>query len=205
MNASNQTQNRSMRYDVTLLFCVLFLVGIGIVMVYSASSAVALKKYGSDYYFLKRQALFALLGILSMIAARHVPYDWYRSLSYPLLLGALGLLVLVQVSNAGISAGGARRWLRVGGLTFQPVEVARLALVVYLAYSMQKKSEQLRQFFVGFFPHVLILGLFSALIFMQPDFGSVVILSAIAWVMMFVGGVPLVHLLSPLLAIVPLG
>ena len=192
-------------YDAQLLLPVLFLVGIGIVMVYSASSALALKKYGSDYYFLKRQAIFALLGILAMITARHVPYEWYRPMTYPLLLTALALLILVQVSNAGITAGGARRWLRLGTLTFQPVEVTRLALVVYLAYSMQKKSERLQQFLVGFFPHVVILGLFSTLIFMQPDFGSVVILSAIVWVMMFVGGVPLIHLLSPLLLIVPLG
>ena len=197
-------QPQTPTYDLTLLFCVLFLVGIGIVMVYSASSALALKKFGSDYYFLKRQALFSLFGIVALVICSHVPFKAYQVLTYPILLTALALLAAVQISGLGLSAGGSLRWLRLGPFSFQPTEFARLAMVIYLAYSMSKKQETIKDFYVGFMPHVIVLIMFTILIFMQPDFGSVVILGIVAWMMMFVGGVRLLHLLSALLLILPI-
>ncbi|MBR9982393.1 MAG: putative lipid II flippase FtsW [Desulfatitalea sp.] len=190
-------------YDVPLLFAVLFLVGMGIVMVYSASSAVALEKFGSGAFFLKRQVIFALLGIVILVLYSHIPFRYYRSLTYPLLLMALGLLVAVQISGLGVGAGGAQRWLRLGPITFQPAEVARLVLVIYLAYSLSKKQETLGRFSVGLLPHMIVLALFGILLIMQPDFGSVVIFTALTWLLMFVGGVPLRHLLGALLVLSP--
>ena len=195
--------DQSTTYDITLLFSVLFLVGIGIVMVYSASSALALKKFGSGYYFLKRQAFFSLVGIITLVVCGHIPFKTYRILTYPILLLALALLAAVQISALGISAGGAMRWLRIGPFSFQPSEFARLAMIIYLAYSMSKKQETIKDFFVGFMPHVIVLGMFTILIFMQPDFGTVVILAAVTWMMMFVGGVRILHLLSALLLFLP--
>ena len=187
--AGSTQHTQTPTYDVTLLFSVLFLVGIGIVMVYSASSALALKKFGSDYYFLKRQALFSLFGIVALVLCSHVPFKTYRVLTYPILLLAMVLLAAVQISGLGLSAGGSLRWLRMGPFSFQPSEFARLAMVIYLAYSMSKKQETIKDFYVGFMPHVIVLALFTVLIFMQPDFGSVVILGAVTWMMLFVGGV----------------
>jgi len=191
-------------YDRHLLFAVLLLVGIGIVMVYSASSALALKKYGSSFHFLKKQALFSLIGMVVLVVFSHIPFRVYRSLTYPALFMSLGLLVAVLVSGAGLSAGGSQRWMRLGPVTFQPVEAARLALVIYMAYSLSKKRDGLRQFGIGFVPHVLVLAVFAVLLMLQPDFGSVVIFSALVWVMMFVAGVPIRHLLSALLLMAPL-
>jgi cell division protein FtsW len=191
-------------YDGPLLFAVLFLVGIGIVMVYSASSVLALKKFGSGFYFLKKQALFSLVGIVALVACSHIPYRIYRSLTYPILFLALGLLIAVLVSGLGLAAGGSMRWLRLGPLTFQPSEAARLALIVFMAYSLSKKQDGLRQFGIGFLPHVLMLIVFAALLLLQPDFGSVVIFSILVWVMMFVAGVPIRHLLSALLLLLPM-
>jgi cell division protein FtsW len=199
-----QTESIKLTYDTTLLFSVLFLVGIGIVMVYSASSALALKKFGTDYYFLKRQALFSLMGIVAMVVCGHIPLKVYKSLTYPLLVLSMMLLILVQISNLGVTAGGATRWLSYKGFSFQPSEIARLAMVMYLAYSMSKKQEQIKDFYIGFLPHVIVLSLFTVLIFMQPDFGSVVMLCAITWIMMFVGGVGLRYLLSSMLLILPI-
>ena len=190
-------------YDIKLLFPVLFLVGVGVVVVYSASSALALKMFGNDYYFLKKQAVFALVGLIALAAARHFPYRWYRGLTYPMLLLAVGLLIGIQVSGLGYSAGGSTRWLRIGGYTFQPSEFARLALVFYLAYSMDKKKAYLKKFSVGFVPHMVVLAVFTVLIFMQPDFGSVLIFTGITWIMLFIGGVRLVHLLSALMLVLP--
>lgn len=190
-------------YDIHLLFAVLFLVGIGIVMVYSASSAVALKKFGSGYYFLKKQALFSLLGIVTLVLCSHIPYRVYRMLAYPLLIGSVGLLLAVLFSGLGLAAGGSLRWLRLGPVSLQPVEVARFALILFMAYSLNKKQEMLDRFSIGFVPHVLVLVLFSALLLMQPDFGSVVIFAILTWLMMFVGGVPLRHLTLTLLTLAP--
>lgn len=190
-------------YDIKLLFPVLFLVGIGIVMVYSASSALAFKNYGSDYFFLKKQGMFALGGIVALVVLTHFPYRFYRPLTYPLILSAVGLLAAIQFSGIGFSAGGSTRWLRLAGFSFQPSEFARFALVVYLAFSMNKKAEQIKKFTVGFVPHVLVLGVLAALILMQPDFGSVVLLAAVTWIMLFIGGVRILHLLSGLVVLIP--
>jgi cell division protein FtsW len=181
-------------YDVQLLFPVLLLVGIGIVMVYSASSALALKKFGSDHYFLKKQAVFALVGICVLVLSRHVPYRFYRPLAYPLLALALILLAAVLFSPFGITAGGSSRWLGLGPLRFQPSEFARFALIVYLAYSLEKKADRIKEFSIGFVPHGLVLGALAVLVLKQPDFGSVAILAVLTWLMMFVGGVRIVYL-----------
>jgi cell division protein FtsW len=124
-------------------------------------------------------------------------------LAYPFLILAIALLVAVKFTKFGYSAGGASRWIRFGGFTFQPSEFARFALVVYLAYSMDKKKDKLKDFYVGFFPHILALGILAALIIIQPDFGSVLILGAITWIMLFVGGGRLLHLLASLSALLP--
>lgn len=192
-------------YDVHLLMAVLFVVGIGIVMVYSASSALALEKFGSDFYFLRKQALFSLLGILALVICSHIPFPLYRHLTYPALFLAVGLLVAVLFSSLGMTAGGSSRWLRLGPVTFQPAEVARIALTIYLAYSLSKKADNLRTFSIGFLPHVIVLMLFAGLLLMQPDFGSVVIFGALTWLLMFIGGVPLRHLGTTLLLMLPAG
>jgi cell division protein FtsW len=190
----NRVRSASTVYDVHLLFPVLFLVGIGIVMVYSASSALAMKKFGSDYYFLKKQAMFALVGICALVLGRHVPYRVYRPLAYPLLVIALVLLAAVLLSPLGVTAGGSSRWLRLGPLRFQPSEFARFAMIVYMAYSLEKKADRIKDFSIGFMPHVVVLGVVAVLVLKQPDFGSVVILAALTWLMMFVGGVRLLYL-----------
>jgi len=203
MNSEKQSAY-NVSYDIGLLFPVLFLVGIGIVMVYSASSAVALKKFGSDYLFLKKQALFALFGIIGLVACRHFPYRWYRPLTYPLLGLALIFLIAIQFTEFGSSAGGAARWLRFGKLSFQPSEFARFALVVFLAYSLEKKGPKLKEFSIGFLPHFFVFGVFAFCIIRQPDFGSAVILAALTWLMMFVGGVRSLHLVAVLLPLLPI-
>ncbi len=197
MNTDSQT-TKDVSYDIGLLFPVLFLVGIGIVMVYSASSAVALKKFGSDYLFLKKQAVLALIGLVGLVVCRHFPYRWYRPLAYPLLILALIFLIAIQVTDFGLKAGGSARWLHFGLVSFQPSEFARFALIVFLAYSLDKKGARLKQFSIGFVPHVAVLAMLGICIIIQPDYGSVAILAALTWLMMFIGGVRCLHLVSSL-------
>lgn len=200
----NRDTTQPVAYDLGLLFPVLLLVGMGIIMVYSASSALALKRYGSDYFFLKRQALFSLVGIVVLVGFSYIPFRLYRFLTYPALLLGIGMLVAVIFSGWGVTAGGSARWLQFGPLRFQPAELVRMALVIYLAYSMSKKDELLRDFYVGFLPHLLVLGVLVLLLSIQPDFGSVVIFAALTWIMLFVGGCRLSHLVGVILLFVPL-
>ncbi|MDM8538729.1 putative lipid II flippase FtsW [Desulfobacterales bacterium HSG17] len=193
----------SVTYDVSMLFPVIFLVGIGIVMVYSASSALALKKYGKDYYFLLKQSVFSLMGLFILLGCRHFPIRLFHALTYPLLFLSFVFLIAVKIPGFGINAGGAVRWLSLGIFSFQPAEFARFALIIYMAYSMSKKDYKIRTFAVGFVPHVIVLGIFTALILSQPDFGSVAILFIITWIMMFVGGVRLKYLVISLITLIP--
>ncbi len=191
-------------YDLRLLFPVLFLVGIGMVMVYSASSALALKKFGSSYFFLKKQALFALVGLMALVAARHFPYRLWQKLAYP-AVALVFLMLLAVLIGWGHTAGGATRWLRVAGFTFQPSELARIALTIYMAYSLSKKSDRLREFAIGFVPHIIVLAMLLVPMTLQPDFGSVVILTLLTGIMMFAGGVPMRHLFLSSMVLLPVG
>ena len=205
MNTASRSKGaQPLVYDLGLLFPVLLLVGMGIVMVYSASSALALKKFGSDYFFLKKQATFSIVGMVVLVVFSYIPFRFYRVLTYPLLATALALLAAVAFTQWGVSANNSSRWLQLGALRFQPSELARLALVIYMAYSMSKKEELLRDFYVGFLPHFLVLGAFAVLLLVQPDFGSVVIFAALTWIMLFVGGCRISHLMSVVLVLAPM-
>lgn len=199
MNTDGLTA-RETAYDIGLLFPVLLLVGVGIVMVYSASSAVALEEFGADDRFLKKQAIFALVGLVALVICRHFPYRWYRPLVYPFLGLALASLIAIHVTDLGLKAGGSARWLDLGIVSFQPSEFARFALILFLAYSLDKKGERLKQFTIGFVPHVAVLCVLGICIIIQPDYGSVVILAALTWLMMFIGGVRFWHLFVWLVA-----
>jgi cell division protein FtsW len=193
-----QKRKHSGHYNVKLLIPVLLLIGIGIVMVYSASSTLAQEHFNGEYHFLRKQALFALFGIIVLIGFKNFPYAYFAYLTYPLIILSLIFLAAIEIPGIGMEVNGASRWLRLGILTFQPSEFARFVLVIYLAYSMSKKENSIRFFSIGFLPHFIILVLFALLFLNQPDFGSIIIFGALTWIMLFVGGVPIIHLLSPL-------
>lgn len=195
---------RAAGYDRLLLLGVLLLLGMGVVLVYSASSMVAMKRFGTQTYFFDRQVVHVLLAILILICCRHVPYSIYQKLAYPVLGISFVLLVALYLPGIGHTVGGAKRWLRFSGVSFQPSELARFALIVYLAYSMSKKQEKIKVFNIGFLPHVLVFGCFTVLIFLEPDFGMVAMIALIGWVMLFVGGVRVFYLLTGLAAVLPL-
>ena len=154
----NKQTTHTAAYDIQLLFPVLFLVGIGIVMVYSASSAVALKKFGSDYLFLRKQALFALMGIVALVICRHFPYQWYRPLTYPFLTLALIFLIAIQFTDYGLSAGGSARWLRFGKFSFQPSEFAPWCYFWPIRWKKRRpRSENFRSDFCPIFSYLLRL------------------------------------------------
>jgi cell division protein FtsW len=191
--------------DSWLLFCVIALVGIGITMNYSASAVLSQERFGDSYYFLKRTLMFSTLGFLAMVLVTKISYMRYRAMVYPVLLVAMVLVGAVFVPGIGRTIGGATRWISVGPITFQPSEAAKLAMIAFLAYSLEKKSRKIKSFSVGFVPHIFFMGIVAAFILHQKDFGSAAIIAFITWLMMFIAGVRLPYLLAMLAAVVPIG
>jgi cell division protein FtsW len=191
-------------FDVLLLFTTILLVGLGIIMVYSSSAVLAQERFGDSYYFLKRTIVFTAFGSLLLLVAARTPYYKLRSLVYPILIGSLFLMGLVFIPGIGRTISGATRWISVGPVAFQPSEVAKIALVIFLAYSMEKKAPKIRSFGVGFAPHVAVMGVVACAILIQKDFGAAATIAAITWMMMFVAGVRLAHLMSLFLFALPL-
>ncbi|MCP3872086.1 MAG: putative lipid II flippase FtsW [Desulfobacteraceae bacterium] len=189
--------------EKSILFPVILLCGIGIVMVYSASSAISMENHDTLFYYMKKQVIFFGISLCVMFVTASFPYKLYRSFSYIILFAAIALLAAVLFPSLSIKAGGAHRWLSLGGFTFQPAEFAKLSLIIFLGYSLSKKQDLIKNYSVGFIPHAFIFALFSCLIIFQPDFGTVVVLGMISWGMMFIAGVKITHLLSPTPLLIP--
>ncbi len=200
--ADNKTENQG--YDYMLLIPSLILLGLGMVIIYSASSSLAEYKLGDSYYYLKRQAVFCLIGLFMMILAKNIPNTLYRKLVYPSLILSFILLVLLFVPGIGARVGGSSRWLRFAGFSFQPSELAKLSLAFYLAYSMSKQGPNMSRFSIGFLPHVLVAGIYMVLILLQPDLGTSVIIGCWVLILLFVGGARLFQIFTALLLFMPI-
>jgi cell division protein FtsW len=194
----------ALRYDPVLLSAVLLLLTFGVVMVYSASAVYAGARLGDGLWFFKRQALGAGLGLAALLAAMKIGYRRLEALAVPLLAASLLLLVLVRIPGLGHAAGGAQRWMRLGPVTFQPSEIGKLSLVLWLARSLAKKQERIRIFSVGFLPHLIVLGLFAVPLLLEPDFGTAVILSVLTFALLFVAGARTTWLLGLVGALAPI-
>jgi cell division protein FtsW len=192
-----------LRYDPVLLGAVLVLTMFGVVMVYSASAVYAGARLGDATWFFKRQAAGALIGLTALVVVLKLGSRRLEALALPLLFVALALLVSMHLPGVGHSAGGARRWMRIGAVTFQPSELAKIALVLWLARSLAKKQERIRLFSVGFLPHVFMLAVFGVLFLLEPDFGTAVVLAVVTFALLFVAGAPLSYLLAVAAAVAP--
>ncbi|WP_089935178.1 putative lipid II flippase FtsW [Candidatus Entotheonella palauensis] len=181
---------KTRRTDILLLMTALMLVAIGLAMVYSTSAVVAHERHGDSLYFLKRQLVWAALGLLAMGVAWYVPYRNQQRLVLPLLWVSLVALCLVLVPGMGKEVGGARRWLALGPFSLQPSEFAKYGLIVYSAYvcadlHRKRQRDELR------FGYVLgLLCVFCGLIFLQPDLGTAVVLAAVAGAHLMIAGLP---------------
>ncbi len=191
------------KLDPVLLLSTFILVGFGIVMVYSASFAVADQRMGDPYHFLKKQAVAAALGIVLLILAARINYHIWQSLSIPLLLASVVLLGVLILPGMRREIGGSSRWLKLASFSFQPAELAKLALVIYLARSLTKKDGRMKEFTVGFLPHIVVLGVMFLLVLKQPDFGTGILFASVVFIMLFVAGARLLFLGGAVGAVLP--
>jgi cell division protein FtsW len=175
--------------DLTLLAVTVALLGFGLLMVWSSSSALAQERYGSPYYFLLKQAAWGVIGLGAMVAALRIDYRVLRrpAVIYAVLAVATLCLIVVLFLKP---VNDTHRWIRFGALSFQPAELAKLAIVLFLAYHIERRADRVNEF-QTLFPAILLLGWFSFLVFIQPDLGTAFTLVLTGGVMLYVAGVRL--------------
>jgi cell division protein FtsW len=184
----------SLSVDGWILFAVAALLAVGITMVLSTSYLYAQERFGDGTYFFRKQLIAAGIGFVGLIVMAALPAATYRKMAYPLMGFVLLVLILLLVPGIGSTRGGARRWLVLGGFAFQPAELAKLSLLLYLASSLAKKTEKMASFMLGVLPHLLIGGMFIGLIVLEPDLGTAVTLGLLLFLMLFIAGAKLSHL-----------
>lgn len=180
--------------DFWLLALTLLMSGLGLIMVLSATGIMAERFWSDKYFFFKKHLIFLVIGLGVMALSASLPRHWYLRPVHIWLLAAIGLLALTIFSPLGVQAGGARRWLSLGPVNFQPLEVAKVALVFYLASFFSRKQELIKSFSVGFLPPLFITGLLCLLLLVQPDFGGAASLLLLLFCISLVGGTRIVYL-----------
>lgn len=193
-SAAPQRMSKRVPVDPALLAVTLILALVGLVMVFSASAVVAGSRFHDPWYFLKRQLAWLGAGLLVMHLVSKIDYSLWKKLSVPLLFLTTVLLVLVLVPSFGSAAKGARRWLHVGPINIQPAELAKFVVVIYVAAYVSKKQDQLTQFARGLLPPLIILGVLSGLVLLEPDLGTVVVMGLVVVTLLFLAGARIKHL-----------
>lgn len=163
---------------------------LGLVMVMSASSVVALDEYGSSWYFVLRQAAWAGAGVVALVVIARIDYHRWRRYAGPFLLVSLVLLGLVLVPGIGVGANGATRWIGVGSLTIQPSELAKLALLIWVADLLSRRAAYMHNTRATLRPVIVVLATAATLVMLQPNLGTTIVLAAIALALCFVAGAP---------------
>ncbi len=197
MNAPN--------YDQLLLWAVLILLGLGLVMVYSASIAIAEadKAVGhQSTYFLIRQGIFIFIGVVAGFVSFQVPIAWWQKMSPYLFLSAIGLLVLVLIPGIGRNVNGSQRWLSLFVINLQPSEFMKLFAAMYVADYAVRKSAQMDSIVRGFLPMVAVMVLVGFLLLREPDFGAFAVVAAISISILWLGGIN-AKIFAGLLALLP--
>ena len=183
-------------FDALILVLVLSLSGLGVVMLLSASSIMAEQRFGDPYFFFRPQLRNLILGLVLMLIISRVPYQFWLRLAYPILAICLFCLGLVLLPGVGHEVGGASRWLKLPGFAFQPSEMAKIAIVIYLAYSLNRKGSKNASLTYGLVPHLTVLGITVGLILAEPDLGTAFSVALIAFIMMCVAGIKIWHLIA---------
>ncbi len=194
---------RRLAPDMWLVGVVVLLLSLGVVMVYSASAIVAADRFHDPSFFLKKQLFWAVLGAGCLLGALRVDYRRLERWGVPILAAVGVLLVLVLVPPLAQPINGTRRWLRLGPVSFQPAELAKLALVVYLAAHLARAGEALADFRRGLLPPLAVTGVLALLVLAQPDLGNCVALLAVTFALLFLAGGRVRHLAALWAAALP--
>jgi len=193
--------------DFILLFTILALVLSGLIMILSASSVKAEQLFSNSHYFFINQLKYLAVALVIAAVVYKFKYKKLKKLAPYLLLISLGTLILVLIPGIGRMAGGSRRWLPLGPVNFQPSELAKFTIVIYLAAYIDRNKEKIKKIKKGVLPPVAVIASISFLILLEPDLGTALTLAAVAATMIFVGGVKIsvliiLGLISSILSII---
>jgi cell division protein FtsW len=192
------------RIDHIFTASVVFLTGMGLVTLYSSSYAFAERYFGSGLYFISRQVVLAGAGLVLFFVASHVKLDLVRDAVKFLVIGSIALCVLTFVPGIGVNKNGATRWIRIASYTYQPSELVKLTLPLYLAHIFAKKGEAIDKFSSGILPPVMITAIFFILVYLQNNFSTAVFLAVNALFLFFIAGVKLRYFFSAIVMLLPL-
>ncbi len=177
--------------EAVYILCVsLFLTALGLLIIYASSSISAAQKFDDPYIFLKRQAMGIAIGLVAIVVIQKLPLRLLEKMTLPILFVNLVFLALVMVPAFGVERNGAIRWLNLGGFAFQPSEIAKFAVVIFLAKNMSRVHFNIRNFWSGIFPNLIVLMAFCGLIMLQPDLGTTFLIASTTMIMLFVAGMP---------------
>ena len=185
---------RKLTPDLWFFALIVALCSIGVVMVYSASAIMAADRFHDPLHFLKRQGMWVLLGMGALWAGMLFDYRRLERFVVPLLAISFVLLVLVLVPPFGQEINGTRRWLRLGPVSFQPVELAKLSLLLYLASFLTRREEAMESFTRGLLPLLLMAGAMAGLTLLQPDMGNAMVLVILTLALAYLGGARVMHM-----------
>jgi len=199
MNAQLNSRGR----DHVLLAMIILLAGLGLVTLYSSSYAFAQRFFGDGLYFISHQMKLGIAGIILLFLASVIDLEMLRRFIKPLVLGSIILCILTFVPGIGVQKNGAARWIGFGSYTFQPSELVKLVLPLYLAHILEKKKDDIDMVFRGLIPPALITGIFFVLIFLQNNISTAIFLALNALIMFFLAGVRFRYFISAVLMFVP--
>ncbi|WP_055667650.1 stage V sporulation protein E [Desnuesiella massiliensis] len=177
--------------DFVLFSVILLLLAIGVIMVYSASSYISIYKEKDSMFYLKRQLLWAALGITAMFVGMSFDYRKLKKFTVPLLIVCIPLLIAVFFFP---DTNGAYRWIRIGGASLQPSEIVKYAVVFYLAKSLDFKGEKVKDFFYGVFPYLLVSGFYAGMILLEKNMSIASVIMIVTLIVLFVAGARAFHL-----------
>lgn len=185
-----------------LILTIIFLVSLGLVMVASSSMGIAEERMGDAFYFLKRQTLLLIPGIVAAIIVYNIPLSFWQQWSGPLMILGFMLLIVVLIPGIGKEVNGSRRWISLGVLGFQPSELCKIFVMLYIAAYLVRRKEEVRNEWSGFMIPLGIMSLMVLLLLLEPDFGSVVVLMSAVIAVLFLAGVKLQQFIMLMIATV---
>lgn len=174
--------------DMPFMILTILLVGIGVIMMFSASYASAYATQNSSTFYFSRQGIFALLGIALMLFVSRLNYQMWRALALPILVGTAVIMMLVPI--IGTEEGGAKRWINLFGISFQPSEIAKFAIILTYSVMISAAKDKIRTF-KGLIPFVVVLGAIVLMLILQRHLSAIIIITAVAAAMLFMGGAQL--------------
>jgi len=175
--------------SAAILWLAALLTSLGLLTIYAASSMKGAHQFGDSFLFVKKQVVAAAIGFVMIMLARKLPFRWIERMTIPVLGLSILLLILVLIPGLHARVGGAARWLNLGFLRFQPAELAKVALVMFLAKNLSRQSCNLDDIKRGLVPNLAVFSLFACLLMLQPDFGSTFLLFVVTFLMLFAAGV----------------